>query len=61
MMIIIVWMMNRDLPESGYIDYTQCPNLAKTFKKRGDDIHEQYLKVGIIWFLRFHGISQNIS
>jgi len=36
---------NRDLPESGYIDYTQCPNLAKTFKKRGDDIHEQYLKI----------------
>eukprot|EP00088_Acartia_fossae_P035025 TRINITY_DN3602_c0_g1_i2.p1 TRINITY_DN3602_c0_g1~~TRINITY_DN3602_c0_g1_i2.p1 ORF type:complete len:556 (-),score=130.90 TRINITY_DN3602_c0_g1_i2:286-1953(-) len=34
-----------ELPECGYIDWTQCSQLAKVLKKEGDDIHDQYLKV----------------
>jgi len=34
-----------DLPAEGYIDFTQCSDLARNLKKIGDDIHEQYLKV----------------
>jgi len=35
---------NNDLPESGYIDWTQSPDLARSMKKIGDEIHDNLLK-----------------
>lgn len=34
---------NNDLPEKGYIDWTQCGANAKALKKIGDVIHENFL------------------
>jgi len=33
------------LPEQGFIDWTQCPTLAKSLKKLGDQIHDDFLKM----------------